>query len=511
MAVRQKTIKTQEKESKKNSINTDTYDAFSNLMARIGFGSANLSESAAYPLTRMSRNYQLLNSLFREHWVIRKIVSGYAEDMMKNWITLSCQAAPDYLDSFQKQIRKTRTQDRLLEAIMWGRLYGGAAAVIMVKGHEKILDQPLNLDQVMPDSYRGLLVLDRWSGITPGPDLCHDIDSVDFGMPSHYRITTVDAQTFNVHSSRVLRFIGQKLPFWERQAEIGWGASEVESVFDELKKRDNTSWNVAALVFFANLKIRKMPDLAQALSTGNQAMTTRLQNTLMAQNQLMSSMGTLVLGKDEEFDTKQFSFTGINDVLQTFMLDICGAAGYPMTILFGRSPAGMNATGESDLQNYYDDVGKKQEGSLRPSLEKLLPVVLTSTWGEVPDDFDFTFNPVQTPQADKRADLASKKTSSVVEVFNAGVISPKTALKELRQMNDETGMWSNVTDEDIDNASDEINPDGEAPDFGGMFGGKKDDSQKPEQDATSGLHEALSQAGLLSPLGDIKKASTEEI
>lgn len=47
-----------------------------------------------------------------------------------------------------------------------------------------------------------------------------------------------------------------------------------------------------------------------------------------------------------------------------------------MTKLFGRAPAGMNATGESDLQNYYDYVDTLRESVLAPILRRLLPVRL---------------------------------------------------------------------------------------------------------------------------------------
>ena len=63
------------------------------------------------------------------------------------------------------------------------------------------------------------------------------------------------------------------------------------------------------------------------------------------------------------------------------MYDICGATEIPATRLFGRSPEGMNATGDSDIQNYYEKISTKQDAQLRPILEKLLPVISMSAWG----------------------------------------------------------------------------------------------------------------------------------
>lgn len=52
--------------------------------------------------------------------------------------------------------------------------------------------------------------------------------------------------------------------------------------------------------------------------------------------------------------------------------------------------------------------------------------------------------------------------------YNAGLISQRTALKELKQQSERTGVWTNITDEDIERASDSVEPPGE---MGGMFGG----------------------------------------
>ena len=116
----------------------------------------------------------------------------------------------------------------------------------------------------------------------------------------------------------------------------------------------------------------------------------------------------------------------------------------------------MNATGESDMQNYYDAIETKQENELRPIYDKLFPVILTSALGGVPDDFDYEFNPVRRPPADEMADLASKNTDSVTKAFQAGLISQRVALKELRQQSELTGFWTNITDADIENADAEI-------------------------------------------------------
>ena len=435
---------------------TATMDAFQNVLARLGAGTPNLIESTDYPMTRLTQNFQLLNSLYRSHWIIRKIIDCPAEDMVKNWIDINTQMDPDDIERFERLQRRTRVKRDILQCLKWSRLYGGAAAVIIIEGHENMLDQPLDYDSIMPNSFKGLIPSDRWTGITPGADMITDVTNPDFGLPEYYEWAT-DEFSVKVHHSRILRFTGRDLTTIERYTEQQWGISEVELLFDELKKRDNTSFNIAQLVFLANLRVLKMGDLGELLAIGNEDGQKDLYNTIQAQNWLMNNMGMYLLNKEDDFQTHQYSFSGLNDIYESFMLDIAGAAEMPVTKIFGRSPQGMNATGDGDKDNYYNTIEQKQTAQLEPALDKLLPIMYVSEFGAVPEDLDYSFNPIETPSEDKLAEIVDKKSSSIINVYNAGLISRKVGLKELRQLGNTTGMFTNITDEDIDNATDDIN------------------------------------------------------
>lgn len=444
-----------------------TIDAFQNQMARLGFGQPNLNEGADYPLTRMSQNYNLFTSLYRSSWIVRKIVDVFPSDMVKNWIKFNSSLDPEKISKINSVIRKTKTKEKIKEGLRWARLYGGAAGLILIDGDED-LSEPLDYDTIMLDDYKGLLIFDRWNGIYPDIELEDDISDEEYGYPKYYSISLSEANSnlmllynkqdlVKVHHSRIVRFNGRDLPLWERQAEMFWGESEIEIVFEELKKRDNTSANIASLIFLANIRVLKMNDLGQLLGASTQKAQENLYKVLQAQNQLMSNMGIYVMDKDDDFGTEQYSFGGLNDIYESFMLDIAGACEMPVTKLFGREPAGFNSTGESDLTQYYDTLEEKQETYLQPIIDKLLPIIFMSTLGAIPEDLDWEFNPCMNVNSKDLADLAQSMASPIFEAFNAGLITKEIALKELKQQNEKTGMWSNITDEDIKNAKNEDN------------------------------------------------------
>lgn len=425
-------------------------DAFSNPLFRLGYGSQSPLEATEYPLTRMTDNYALLNSLYRDNWVVQNVVGLMVDDMLREWYKLKGDITPEMQDALDRVERQTRTRARINEGMRWGRLYGGAAGLILIKGQED-LSKPLDLDMVFPGSFQGLYILDRWQGVTPNMEVVFEGGDP---VPESYSITDARGYTVtNVHHSRLIRFTGRDLPFLEKVAEMYWGESEVEALYKDVVAHDNVSANMAALTFQANINTMEVKGLEQLFSIGSGQAQRRFWQVMQAQSVLRSNFGTQLVEEGTKLTNTQYTFTGLQEVYESMALNLCGASHYPMTKLFGRSPAGMNATGESDLKNYYDYVDSQREAKLRPALQKLLPVLCMSAWGFVPDDLDFTFPPLWTPTATETAEIALKKAQAIRDTFQAGLFQADTAMKELKKLEEETGMFGSISDEEISAAT----------------------------------------------------------
>lgn len=428
-----------------------TMDAFSNPAARIGFGTLDLLQATEYPMTRMTQNYQLLTSLYRDNWIVQNIIATIPNDMVRKWYEIQSSISPDYLNGMKRMEQKTQIRKKLLLGMYWGRLYGGAAGVILIKGHTD-MSQPLDLGTVLPGSFLGLQILDRWSGIYPESEMVTDPEDSDYGLPAYYTIRNEETgQTVTkVHHSRVIRFVGRELPWLEQVAEQYWGESEIEAIYNEVVKRDNVSGNIAALTFRANINYLEADGLDQLLGTANTEMQRRFWNLMQAQAIMESNFGTRIINKGDAMHNVQYTFTGLADVYDRVMMDVAGAARTPVTKLFGRSPAGMNATGESDMQNYYDYIDGLRETELRGIIERLLPVMAMSVWGKIPDDLTISFPPMQTPDAKETAEIADRKTNAVIMAYQNDLIDSATAQQELKGLEEETGMFGKISDESIE-------------------------------------------------------------
>lgn len=433
---------------KKTAVN----DAFSNPAARLGLGTTDLTQATDYPLVRLSQNYELLTSLYRDNWIVQNIVTTIPNDIIRKWFEIKTAIDPDRIDKINTLMRKTHLRKKLTEGMYWGRLYGGAAGVIIVEGQDD-MSEPLDIQMVMPGSFKGLLILDRWTGVYPMGEVVTDPSDADYGLPMYYQIRSEEYGLIaTVHHSRIIRFIGRELPWLEQVAEQYWGESEIESIFTEIVRRDNVAGNIAGLTFRANLDYMESEGLDQLLGTGNVEMQRRFWNTMQAQSVMESNFGMRILNKGDVIHNRQYTFTGLPEVYDRVMMDVAGAARTPVTKLFGRSPAGLNSTGESDMQNYYDYIDGLRENVFRDIIERLLPILAMSAWGEIPDDLDIAFPPMKSADPAQRAEITQKTTGSILSAYQSNLIDAATAMRELQALSDVTGTFSKIRDKDVEKA-----------------------------------------------------------
>lgn len=463
-------------------------DVFSNPSARSGFGTPSLVQGTQYELVRFSYDYWTLITLYRNHWISRRIVDAPVEDMIRAWPKLTSDVDPKELTKLDKAIRRTYTKPAVQKAQQWANLFGGGGALICIKGHENKLDEPLDLDSVPLGGYLGLIPFDRWAGITPEGDPCTDISKpTDFAKPEFYNVTcpkgsspggNATGGSFRVHCSRILRFLGPEVPTPEREAQSWWGISCLEPVFEELQKRDNMSWNILNLTFRANLLSITIPTLAQLMSGVGQSQkaTQQWYQRMEALNHLMSNQSLIPLDKEGKMEGVQYTFAGLSDCYQQFQLDISGAARMPVTRLWGRTITGLGQANDADERIYEERIGSEQETYMRPQLEKLYPVICMSELGEVPDDLDLTFPSVRVLSEDEKSELAKAVADTVTVCVGGGFMSKQIAAKEMKQASDITGIGTNLTDEFIDTLPEEV----EEVDLFGEEGGG-DNGGGPEQ------------------------------
>ncbi|WP_151837547.1 DUF1073 domain-containing protein [Acinetobacter ursingii] len=431
-----------------------TADSFQNFAARVGLGAGSQHDQSTYSPNYLSRNRIRLESMYRSSWVVGQAVDVVADDMTREGINMRGLEAPEDGEEIQQELDRLQVWGKLNKTIKWSRLYGGAIAVMLIDGQN--VSTPLNIKTIGKDQFKGLLVLDRWMVTPTLNDLVTDYGP-DYGMPRFYDVITDSVGLCNqrVHYSRVVRMDGVELPYWQAIAENLWGQSVIERLEDRLTIFDSATLGAGQLVYKAHLRTYKVKGLRSIIAAGGKlydALVKQIEQIRMWQ----SNEGMTLMDAEDTFETHQYSFSGLDDLLIQFGQQISGALGIPLVRLFGQSPAGMNSTGESDLSNYYDNINQQQEGRLRTPLQTLIEVVSLSKLGKsLPESFKFDFASLWQIDEKVKAEVANTIVQAVTTAEENGLISKSTALKELRQSSEVTGVFSHISDEEIENADDD--------------------------------------------------------
>jgi len=424
-----------------NNLVTDTWKNFVSML-----GTEKDKTVAATPVVELLDMLKLDN-LYRGNWVCRKIVDLPAWDCCRAW--RQWQAEEDQIEKLEEAERKHGLQRKVMAAISRARLYGGAAIILGLEGCGQF-NEELDLDDVGKNALKFVHVISggRHQMITAGQRIL-DVTSPWFGEPSYYmRSNTPTPQppgnvamietsglgyppgsTLYIHPSRVVRLTGLDYPDPETSMD-SWGDSVLQPVYDAARASGSVSGAIAAMVQESKIDIIKMKGLSELMSTreGAQRLYDRYSNSNVAK----SVINTLMLDVEEEFVRHEMHYANLDKVMTLFLLVCAAAADIPATRLLGREPAGMNATGDSDIRNYYDRLAADQEVRLRPTLSKLDEVLIRSIFGDRDEDIHYTWNPLWQMSDEEQSQVELRKAQAFAIDVNAGLIDPM-ALKEGRQ------------------------------------------------------------------------------
>ena len=426
--------------SQRQSVN----DGFQNFTSHLGYSqnNDNLLSDGFFEFNNYTKNRIQLEAGYRTNWLCSSLVDCVAQDMTRAGLQFTGEIDPKEITQLETFFSRSGILEDITDGIRWGRLYGGAIAHIMIKNVD--YTKELDITKIKENDFIGIHVYDRWE---LSPDLTELIqEGRDIGLPLYYTITTLGIK---VHHSHVIRFTGDKLPKWQAINELLWGASVIENVLDRIMAFETVTMGAANLSSRAHLRTIKVDGLRQIFAMGGQA-ESNLVKQFSYIRQMQNNEGITLLDKSDDFETSQYAFNGLDTIMLQFVQQISGAKRIPLAILFGESPAGLNASGDSDIRIYYDGIAAKQ-GILDESLTRLACIIYQSQFGKpAPEDLGIEWNSLwqQTPL--EKSTITKNNIDSIVECVNAGIFDKQLALKEIKQLSTITGFGSNITDEDIE-------------------------------------------------------------
>lgn len=361
-----------------------------------------------------------LSDLYRGSDIAAMLVDLPVEEQTREgWEVKTGDDTQEVVENFLDDLN---VESVFFEAMRDARLYGSS---IVLMGADDGNDPTLPLDLSRVRTLNFLTPIDRYSlGVAATYD---DPLSPEYKKPALYEILSDDkGSKVLVHASRVLRFDGVRLPRRMSRFNHGFGDSVLQRVYEICRDYDISFQAVSYLLQdFSQLVIR-IRGLREALALPDGAQYVRQRMQIIEQSR--SVIRGVLLDENEEYDRKNVSFAGVPEVLEKFMLRLSQATRIPATLLMGRSPAGLNATGDSDFRGFANRMAAEQRKNIRPELNKLLRVVFAAkngpTGGIEPESWSVIFRPIWQLSELERADLYEKTSRADATYIGQQVLDP---------------------------------------------------------------------------------------
>ena len=410
-------------------------DGFANMVSRLAVtGDKTVADTYVLPTYSQVE----IEASYRSSWLARKVIDVPPFDSVKDW--RDWQAKDDQIEAIEAEEKRLQVKTKVRKALTWGRLYGGAALILGAKQGSP--EQPLKIEAIATNGLQFVHAVTRYQLTVE--DLDRDPMSEFFGQPTMYAISGQNGMV-RLHPSRVIRFVGQEIPDYAVQSD-GWGDPLWMTIERAVKNADLSSAGIAALVHEAKTDVIHVPGLLESIGTAE--FENRLVKRFTLAMMMKSITNALLLdgglgdGKSGEvWDRKEISFAGLTDVAKLFLSIVAAAADIPATRLLGKSPDGMNATGEGDLRNYYDMIKARQEMDLAPALEPLDEILIRSALGSRPDEIYYEWAPLHQATPAENAEIEKKRADTAKVYADTGLI-PNTALaKTVQNQMVESGQY----------------------------------------------------------------------
>ena len=390
-------------------------DGWKNLLSGLGGRRDKTSYTRPSPVTRLTDVE--LAALYYGDPIAADAVDYLPEDMTKAGFEVNGDTG-----ELEQAFNELHGPEKFKEALAYTELYGGAIILMDIEGGGTY-DQPY--DPAKGKRVRSLRVYPR-TRIELG--LMQQVvlpESPYFEDYEHFVIRKTDGSTFTAHASRCLIF---KSPIRVDPTMAGfveyeryWGLSAVLRYYDAVAAYGTLIQGLTHLSQELAVGKYKLSNLEQLVAEGDYRSINRRMDAIDMQKSIVNGV---FLGEGEDYTREQLTLSGVDALTDRFMMHIAAATRYSVTRLFGRSAAGLNATGKGDQDNYYDRVKSAQTNRMTPPLIRLLEV-LNNSLKVLPkgEKIAVTYNPLYPMDSTQEADVRYKIAQADAVYIDRGVLS----------------------------------------------------------------------------------------
>jgi phage-related protein (TIGR01555 family) len=375
------------------------YDGWMNLIT--GLGSSRDKRTGARFVEDSFLSAEDLENLYNGDDMAAKAVEMIVVDSLASGITVTSGDAADASDAKEEAdevkalLDELDAEDKVAEAATWGRLYGAGAILLGANDGrqptaELIDDNVRSLDFLTTLELRDLFVEQYYGNPM----------KANYGQPEIFRIqpvtgtsSMVSSLTQYVHASRLIMFDGVRTSRRKKVTRQGWSLSVLQRLYEVLRDANSNWSSTAHLMTDANLAVIKIKGFLEMIAGKDvQDFQTRMEMVDMAKS---VARAYPIDANDEDYRREATNFANYPELLDRTWQRLASAMpeSTPVTKLLGMSPAGMNATGDSDERIWGKSVEGYRRKKLKRPFERIARLAARTIGVSEPDSICVSFPP----------------------------------------------------------------------------------------------------------------------
>jgi phage-related protein (TIGR01555 family) len=300
-----------------------------------------------------------------------------------------------------------------MDTLNWSRLYGGAGLIINT---DQNYSTELDVEAIDHESPLEFIAADRWELILSQTNVMSSQNPVPFnfyGLP--------------IHRSRVITVQGIQPPSYIRLRLQGWGMSEVERCIRPINAFVKFESLMFELLDEAKIDVYRIQGFNDSLLTEDG--TANTSRRIMLSNQLKNFQNALAMDKEDEYDQKQISWSGLAEIWGQLRLNLSSALKIPMNKLFGESATGFGG-GEDALENY-NAIVEDIRNNAEPLVTEVVDLRCQQLFGFIPE-YEILWAPLKVLNGVDEEEIKTKKQARTMDLFAQRLLTGREASTILR-------------------------------------------------------------------------------
>lgn len=374
-------------------------DGWENSVTGFGTAGRDKTESAQF-VPDPVLSWQVLSALYYGDDLAARMINARVEEGFREGYCLAADNV-EQAEEFDEWCTSTHLTNsdatsKIEHAETWGPLFGGALILIGTNDADD-LSTLMNEDRV--SAILWVTVVDRRNAI---PESYYTELGPKLGQVATYRITVQtpqSTQSFIVHESRAVRVGSVLTDVIASRRYSGWDQPMLVRPYKVIRDFAAMHQGIGLMITDASQGVFSMKGLWEKLaSKGAKDFIDRMSLVDMGR----SIARSVVVDSDGESFTKvATSFAGLPEIHDRFQQRLSASCGIPVSVLFGRSAAGMNATGDNDMESWGATVRSYQRKSVTPRLRRLYRILAldksSPSGGKPIEGLGVTWSPLRIP------------------------------------------------------------------------------------------------------------------